>query len=261
MKLLGYVLLTIATVFLLLSPSCKSDPVEDSGGLRLNFEHKINCDNIRFDEMIYANAAGNQYMVNEIQYFISDITITNENGSEVLLDEWEDIHYIDTDIESTKTYELKDEIEPGVYRQMSFTFGINEEKNQSQMFVNPPESLMFWPELLGGGYHYMKLNGKWLDTLNQVSPFNFHLGIGQIYHSFPDSISGYVHNHFKVVIPNTSFRIEAGQTTEIKIVMNVENWFDNPNVFDHNEWGGHIMQKQEAMKAACENGWNVFSIE
>ena len=29
------------------------------------------------------------------------------------------------------------------------------------MFVNPPEVNMMWPDVLGGGYHYLMLNGKW----------------------------------------------------------------------------------------------------
>ncbi len=178
-----------------------------------------------------------------------------------MLDEWEDIHYIDTDINQTKIYSLKDEIAPGNYSKIVFTFGINKQKNQSLMFVNPPESLMFWPELLGGGYHYMKLNGKWLDTLSQVSPFNFHLGIGQIYYSFPDSITEYIDNSFLVELPNSSFEIKAGETTDLTIAMNIENWFNNPNNYNHDDWGGDIMQKQDAMKQACENGWNVFSFE
>jgi hypothetical protein len=41
--------------------------------------------------------------------------------------------------------------------------------------------------------------------------------------------------------------------------MNIEQWFENPNVYDHNQWGGDIMEQQDAMALAVENGWNVFS--
>ena len=43
------------------------------------------------------------------------------------------------------------------------------------------------------------------------------------------------------------------------ISRNIENWFKNPNTYDHNQWGGDIMQNQPAMKIAAENGWNVFT--
>jgi len=45
------------------------------------------------------------------------------------------------------------------------------------------------------------------------------------------------------------------------MVMNVENWFKSPNTFDFNDWGGDIMQKQDAMHLACKNGWDVFTLE
>ncbi|NQV01648.1 MAG: hypothetical protein HQ542_03310, partial [Bacteroidia bacterium] len=122
------------------------------------------------------------------------------------------------------------------------------------------ESFMFWPQYLGGGYHYMKLNGKWLDENQQVNPFDFHLGIGQIYYSYPDSITGFVQNYFQVTLPNSSFLMEKNQTKEILLIMNIENWFRNPNTYDHNIWRGDIMQKQEAMQLACENGHDVFTV-
>lgn len=256
------ILFVITSLFLVLG-SCNKDPDNPQtakGKINLNFEHQIDGEPIQFDKMIYKNAAGNNCLVNEIQYFISDITLHKFDGSKVILDGWKDIHYVDTDIPSTWKYILNDEIEPGNYEKISFTFGINELKNNSLMFVNPPESLMFWPELLGGGYHYMKLNGKWLDKNEQVSPFNFHLGIGQIYYSYPDSITGFVQNHFDIELPNSAFEMKADKTFEFKLVMHVQNWFDSPNVYDHDFWGGDIMQNQSAMKSACENGWNVFTI-
>lgn len=247
-----------------LSTSCVNDPVEPEeqyGKIQLEFEHRIDGQPIVFDKLIYENEAGNQYLVNEIQYFISDVTLHKTDGSVVLLDDWNDIHYVDTDLPETWQWNFLDEIPVGSFEKISFTFGISEEKNQSLMFVNPPESLMFWPELLGGGYHYMKLNGKWMDTLNQESPFNFHLGIGQVYESFPDSISAYIQNYFEVILPKSDFELVDTQTQQFTVVMNVDNWFKSPNVYDHNQWGGDIMQKQDAMKTACENGWDVFTLE
>lgn len=257
-------LLIVSSAFILLAVSCHKTPEQPetkNGKISFNFKHRVDGQPLQVDTMMYINAAGNHYLVNEIQYFISDVTLHKSNGDSVLLDSWEDIHYVDTDIESTWTYTLKDDVQPDIYNAISFTFGINEQKNQSLMFVNPPESLMFWPELLGGGYHYMKLNGKWLDTLDHITPFNFHLGIGQVYYSFPDSISRYVQNYFKVSLPNSGFEMKPGETKNFTLVMNVENWFQNPNVFDFNYWSGDIMQKQDAMHAACQNGWDVFTIE
>ena len=121
-----------------------------------------------------------------------------------------DIHYVDTDLPETWEYALLDKIPAGNYDSISFTFGISEEKNQSLMFVNPPESYMFWPELLGGGYHYMKLNGKWENLESNILPFNFHLGIGQIRDPETQEIIGFEQNYFRVSLPNSAFSISGG---------------------------------------------------
>jgi len=255
--IIASLLMTIFTI----TSCCTSNPEPEiqSGKLKLEFTHQIDGQEIIFDSMMYTNEAGNIYLVSEIQYFISDVTLHKNDGSTILLDGWEDIHYVDTDIAESGVYALADEIDLGEYNRLSFTFGINEEKNNTLMFVNPPESFMFWPELLGGGYHYLKLNGKWINELEQVSPYNFHLGIGQIYHSYPDSITGYIQNYFNIEMPESVIVISDKETTTLEIIMNVENWFKSPNIYDHNQWGGDIMQNQDAMQLGVENGWDVFS--
>ncbi|MFC2106722.1 MbnP family protein [Bacteroidota bacterium] len=258
----------LGIILLLIVLSCKKDDDSsdnqnsETGKIRFEFYHYVDGKPLIIDSLIYTNAAGNQYMVNEIQYFISDVTLysTDCDCSDYVIHEWKDIHYIDTDIPETHSWDVFDKIKTGNYYKITFTFGINEQKNQSLIFVNPPESFMFWPEYLGGGYHYMKLNGKWKDSLQNILPFNFHLGIGQVYDS-TGNITGFIQNYFTVSLPQSSFAILAGQTTTIGIVMNIENWFKEPNVFDHNVWGGDIMQKQAAMQLGCENGNNVFSIK
>lgn len=251
-------------VFLLLQSCSKSStPLPDSGRVVIHFTHYCDGRPVKLDTLAYTNAAGNRYMVNEIQYFISDLKFRKTSGDYQLVSRIKDYHYIDSHIPSTWTWKVADAIEPGEYNGISFIFGFTAEKNYSFRFVNPPERDMFWPEILGGGYHYLKLNGKWVNLSQDLLPFNFHLGIGQIYAGgvvHPDSIIGYVQNFFEVQLPSSPFTINAGDTLYFEIRMNIENWFRNPHVYDHNIWGGHIMQNQEAMKIGCENGKeDVFS--
>lgn len=256
---LAFILLVILAI---INTSCTNDPIvpdNPTGKIKFEFLHKIDGKTIVFDSLMYTNEAGNKYLVNEIQYFISDVSIINNEGVALDLNSWENIHYIDTDIIETHSYTFKDDIPIGTYRNIRFTFGIDEEKNQSLMFVNPPESYMFWPENLGGGYHYMKLNGKWVNEAQQLAPFNFHLGIGQLYQCFPDSIIGYVQNYFQVNIPESVIKIGYNETTTLQITMNVDSWFTSPHVYDHNYWGGDIMQKQDALQQVVDNGHDVFT--
>lgn len=254
-----------AACLILLSSCKKEDPIGDEkcGKISFRFMHKVNGQPLVTDTMVYTNTALNEYLVNEVQYFISDVVLHNSNGTNVMITQGDGNHYIDTDILSTMSWEISQDIPAGNYSSVSFTFGINEAKNQTNMYPNPPERDMFWPEFLGGGYHYMKLNGMWLDTNSQVTPFNFHLGIGQIYaHDVivVDSITGFVQNYFTVSLPNSSFTIIEKQTTNMEIVMNIESWFDTPHIWDFNYWGPSIMQNQAAMNTAKENGADVFTV-
>ena len=257
-KLISILLIALAIV------SCDKDEEPcncvDMGKLKFEFYHYCDGSPLDFDIRKYVNEAGNEYMVNEIQYFISDITLHRADGSKYLINAWKDIHYVDTDIPSTHEWKVFDDIVAGEYEKITFTFGINEEKNQSLMYTDPPESLMFWPEYLGGGYHYLKLNGKWLDTNQLERPFNFHLGIGQIYDPSSGDITGFIQNYYTVEVPASAFTIDKDQETTIKLVMHIDRWFKNPHTYDHNYWGGDIMQKQDGMKVGCENGHNVFEV-
>ncbi|MEN8226004.1 MAG: MbnP family protein [Bacteroidota bacterium] len=256
-------ILYLMVLLLVFLTACKKpsepDPGIPAGKVTFKFFHYCDGQAVEFDIRKYVNEAGNEYMVNEIQYFISDVYL-HRSGTSYLINGWKDIHYVDTDISSTQEWKVYDHILAGEYSGISFTFGISEEKNQTLMYTDPPESLMFWPTYLGGGYHYLKLNGKWLDTNQLERPYNFHLGIGQEYDPVSGDITGFIQNYFEVIVPESGFVVNQDQETIIHLVMNVDSWFKSPHTYDHNYWGGDIMQNQQAMIQGCENGQDVFEV-
>ncbi len=256
-KLAIPILFTVLSFFLFFS--CKKDQNNEdaSGKITLQFLFEVDEETFQVDTLLYHNAAGNLYEVNEIQFFISDIYLHKSNGDSIKIKENNSIHYVDYDIPSTLLWKVKDAFSHGNYTGLSFTFGLSEEKNISNSFVNPPESNMAWPRVLGGGYHYMMINGKW-QTDSTLSVFHFHTGIGQIREE--GEIVDFVHNYFRVRLVNAPFVISENGTT-IKLIMNISNWFTSPNDYDFNYWGGGIMENQDAQIAIKENGWNVFSIK
>lgn len=240
--------------------ACKKEKEEGKGSIEIQFVHKVEGALLEVDQMIYENAAGNPYEVNEVQWFITRLEFYKEGSKVAVPEENTKVHYVDTDLPETFNYLVWDAFPEGVYDSLVFTFGFNQADNISYSFPNPPESNMFWPEVMGGGYHYMKLNGKWRDTVQNIRSFNFHLGIGQIYEEDNPLPIELIHNHFKVCVPLNALKIENDKTTQMELVMQIEKWFKEPNTWDHNVVGSHIMKKQEAMKAGCENGHNVFAL-
>jgi hypothetical protein len=257
----------VMLLLLLLFTGCKKcdDPIPyvPSGTIVFSVDHQVDGEPLKLNEQVYTNAAGNEYLITDVRYFISDITFYRSDGSRKAIGEVRDIFYIDENIAYTKTISFPDKMPAGTYDSITFIFGISEAKNKSNIFLNPPESIMGWPVVLGGGYHYMMMNGKWKDINGQIMPFNFHLGIGQLYKGSGynvDSIYAFVQNYFTVSLPGSSFTMNDQEKITFGLTMHIQNWFENPHVYDHNHWGGAIMQKQPAMQMAKENGWNVFSI-
>jgi hypothetical protein len=257
-----FTIITIAVTLIILN-SCKENE-NDPGNIWLAFNEKVDGELLQTDTLKYVNEAGNHYMITEVQYFISKFTLYFNNGESYTVKDNMGIHYIDSDISDTRYWTVPDDIPSGHVDSIVFVFGLDEADNQSYIFINPPETNMFWPEELGGGYHYMKLNGKYLDTANAQAPFNFHLGIGQTYDT-TGQVTGFVQNYFKVSFPLVMMSslfvdVKPGQTTELILTMNIESWFATPNTWDFNTMGGMMMQNQAALQAACENGRDVFSL-
>lgn len=254
--------LIICLSFLALLIACKKENPLYNGKVTLVFSHKVDTSVLVTNVLKYENAAGNVYEIDDLKYFISDVTLYH-GGESVIIDNEKAIHYIDISIPATLRWDVYDPIPTGSYDSISFIFGLSETRNLSNIFLNFPEVNMFWPQVLGGGYHYMMMNGKWRKPDNIISSFNFHLGKGQIYSGNThntDSIISFVHNCFRVSLPNSSFEIKKDITTDIEIEMNINSWFITPHIYDHNYWGSGIMQNQEALNTAKENGWDVFRV-
>lgn len=220
------------------------------GSLTLCVSHEVDGMPLVIDDLRYTNEAGNPYLINEVQWFISNLELEDCDGNCVMLAEtW----YIDTNIPETQTLRVS-EVPTASYRTMRFTFGLNDAINLSGTFSNPPESNMFWPDELGGGYHYMKLNGKYQNADNLLAPLAIHLGRGQ-----NAELTEFYDNSFTVELP-IELDIYNGQDDSIGLVMNINQWFRDPHTYDFNVFGSAIMQNQEAQQTLKENGNNVFRI-
>lgn len=259
--------LLIAIIFIF--AGCKKDdpapPLPpDFGGISIQFKHVFNGIPLILDTLTWTDSFNNTFEINELQYFISDIRLHLHGGGTYQVATNDGIHYVDARIPSSHQWLPVDQIPAAAYDSTSFTFGLNAVKNLSNRFPDPPERDMFWPEILGGGYHYMKLNTKWKnDTVPELRPFMMHLGIGQIYDpNKPDSIIDFVQNFFFVKLDNSAFTIKAGKQKTLVITMRLDRWFYGPpTVFNLAALPQGIMQNQPLMHQVCLNGRGVFTVK
>lgn len=253
MLILGFALILI---------SCKDS--ENTGpktlDLEIVFYHHLDGLPVEYDIMQYINAAGNLYEVTEVQWFISDVQLLSDPNTRIQLSRDNMIHYVDTNIPETESWFIN-EIPLKNYQSIRFVFGLTGENNTVGRFTETPEVNMVWPFHMGGdqgGYHYMKLNGFWMDEDEVRQPFNFHLGVGK---TMDGEVPVFHQNWFEVELNLPQIDLVKGGHLSIPIIMNIENWFKNPYVWDHNEVGGKIMDNQEAMRTGAKNGeTDVFSL-
>lgn len=218
----------------------------------LQLEHRV--EGVRLDESVtetpFTNAAGNAFGVTRLVYFLSDVTLTPSAGAPAVA---AGAHYVDHEEPATRELELF--LEEGVngLESLSFVIGLPPEANESGAFATAPESLMEWPESMGGGYHYMKLEGFWVDDDGGTAPFKAHSGAaGGTDFSVPVEL-------------DASAVALGGEAVTLRLVMNIEQWFEAPNTWDFQEhftppmYG--IMQNQASQRSLQENGATVFTLE
>lgn len=227
----------------LLVASCAKK--EENGFVDICVDYSVNNEPLIIDTLCYTNEAGNEFLVTEIQWFVSKWELQDEQGRWIASDR---IFYIDTNIPESQTLRM-DSIPIGKYKKVRFTFGLDDSDNLSGRFSDPPESNMFWPEQLGGGYHYMKLNGKFVNEAGQLVPLNIHLG--RLHEE---------NNHFTVELP-LDFTIKENAENQLNLTMIIDNWFRSPNLYDFNEYGSAIMENPTAQRVLKENGNDVFTIQ
>lgn len=227
----------------------------------VGFEFSFSVDGSAFiqDTIRYTNAAGNRYEITEAQYFISKVILTKEDGTEYRIQSDDGIHYVDVDIPATMTWRPLEALPAGAYKSISFVFGIADDQNISYRFPNYPENNMSWPGNIGGGYHYMKINGRWINENDSLALFNLHMGRGQ-QRDAEGNITGFIDNSFTITLPVHNLLVEKDGTSIIRLDMDINNWFQSPNIFDFNKYGGKIMQNQEAQETLIKNGRDVFSV-
>lgn len=202
-----------------------------------------NSFDIVYDTIMYQHPLGYDFSVATLKFFISDLKLYMDNGDSLVL---QGAHYFNSKEGPTSIEIWNQEIPDGVFTGLGFDFGLNENYNYSGLFTNPPESLMEWPIPMGGGYHYMKFEGKF-DSLGTIKNFNLHTG----------ALNG-IPYYFHVSLDH-NFIINDGNIN-IQLKMNLENWLQQPNIFDFNVFGSAIMGNSTAQMALMENGIDVFSI-
>lgn len=236
------------------SLSCDNDdPVNNNSfPITFTFTNQVNNEGLELNNLKYENLAGNRFSVEKLQYLISDVILRKKDGGIV---SFEGYHFVDVTDPATDTYEAGFTIEEGDYTGISFVFGFRDEDNISGAYPELNILSWSWPEMLGGGYHFMKLEGRFIDSETNISTYATHMGTAREI----TSSGNVMHSNFVEVDLEHDFTISGSAT--IRIGMEVSNWYSDPHIWDLNVLDNLIMPNFEAQTMLRENANNVFFVE
>jgi len=196
----------------------------------------------------YLNVTQSKYTVHRLQYYLSHIEL---KGAELSTAK---VPFVYTDYQEGKNYTVSiPEAKEGIYDSLVFVFGLPGGLNKSHELPNDIENInMQWPDMMGGGYHYMKFEGRFTDTDSRERAFNIHLG-----RLVTDTLITNPMLRFAFPLNKLEYQ---GKTWKLRLNMNLNGWFDGPTPYDLNEFGGGIMMNHKAQRVLKENGMDLFEL-
>ena len=235
-------------IALLLGTGCGDSAAPEAGGtVHLQLEHAAAGQPLVLQSMRYTNAAGSSYNVFELRYYLSGITLEASDGTLVA---GPAVVYRDQ-VDAATEQATVQHVPPGHYSVLHFHFGLRPGDNVAgHLPATVANLLMQWPDVLGGGYHFMQLDGRYDNGMGADLGWAAHLGRL----NRPSDLSP-LDPSFDVALP-ISVHVQ-NDTWTLPVTMDVNRWFDNP-VYDFRVVGGNNMSNRAALEALHDNGADVF---
>ena len=235
----------------LLLSACNTSKKDLDAEVAVHFSHHWESTAITsadFNVLKFTNENGEMLSIEGLRYVVSNVILTNNNHEVYELSNYQLI-----DLGENQVAIQAVEIPTGTYT-LSFIFGFTDSKNTDGIYPDLNSVSFNVPGMLGGGYHYMQFDGKYVGENVAPAPFNYHT-IRAINRTDPANL----------ILKDTSFNVNLGMisitnNTEIEIKMNIAEWFRNPNTWDLNQLNTVLMPNFEAQILMNQNGRTVFSL-
>lgn len=248
MKKLALLILTV-TLFV----GCNNDDDNDTNPINVSvlFEFSQNWDGLAvsdadFGSTDYTTDFGHEINILRIRYLISRLVLTDGEGVVYPVG---DYNLIDMDDATSFSFDPNVLVPEGTYT-LSFVYGFNQTDNIDNAYTDLNTASWNWPQMLGGGYHFLQFDGMYDVNTTVPKPFNYHNGTAKV-------SDGVFEQNFVQFNLTNNLVIEAGSVIEIK--MNIAEWFKNPHSWDLDEYNASLMPNYEAQKLMQQNAASVFS--
>jgi hypothetical protein len=237
MKKLSFFLSVLSVIFF---TSCNKTSTQGYGELAINLKYIVDTKPLTWNTIQYQNQAGNEYGIDRLQYYLSNFRFYHNKQQTAKSDS---VYYVDAQVDSTSKIVFPD-LPEGVYDSVAFCIGVDSQFNISNHLAATLQNIaMGWPDAMGGGYHFMRLEGHWNDS-SGTTGFAMHIGT----------------NGYQVLTGvHYAVNIKAKAQAAFNMTMNINEWFRNPNTYNFSTDGVYTMGNASLMQKISQNGIDVFT--
>ncbi len=241
--------LTAGICFMLMTTSFSINninPAIQTGTLKIVFINTANGKQITLRDSIYSNYFGEQYHINKLKYYVSNIILS---GKQIVKNPGN--YYLVNAASDDNSIELT--IPTGNYNDLQFLLGVDSIRNCSgaQTGALDPMNDMFWT--WNSGYVMFKLEGNSTASAADLQRIEHHIGGYKGANNVTTKISFSFSN-------DKSFEIKSNNTTEILIETNMDNYWHGKADIKISELPLCTITGEPAKKIAS-NFQNLFSIK
>lgn len=229
-------------------------PTKTSGKLTFTFAHHFDGvavidHDIHMPSFSYINANNDTLSITRMRYLISDIRLYKSNGDSIMIEGYQ---LVDLSNSSTLSFapSTAENIPFDSYTGISFIFGFDSTDNVTSLYPDLNSASWGWPAMMGGGYHFMQMEGKY-KHLGNDSSYTYHMGMAN------NMMMGiFEQNYFKADLGAITITNDAS----VQIKMDISEWYKNPGVWDLNQYHSSLMGNYNAQILMNSIGSDVFSL-
>lgn len=173
-------------VALMAMSSCGHNNINpnDKGDFSIEFESRVGDNELVLNTQTYKNALNQDFTVTKFNYYVSNIVLTNADGTKYTVPQNESYFLISSADKASQTITLKN-VQEGDYTGISFIVGVDSLRSTLDMsertgVLDPAAgaSDMYWS--WNSGYIFMKMEGTSpqapLDSVTNTRNLYYHIG-------------------------------------------------------------------------------------
>jgi hypothetical protein len=216
-----------------------SRDVSPSSSLLISVTHLVDNKPLAWDSLIYQNAKAESYSLSRLEYYISQFRFYKNNAVVYSIDT---VLYVDA---HNNNAILINNPPAFYFDSIGFYIAVDTANNINGKLTPTAENIeMEWPQGMGGGYHFLKMEGHWQDGPDYPG---FAMHVGTTSQLVSTGVKG-------------NYSVESSKVNKFILTMNINEWFTHPYNYSFKTDGNYTMGDATLMQKISTNGKDVFTI-